>query len=281
MPFWKRRSKKESQPRVQRKGISFGTARDIGRVRTTNQDQVFAMQTALPGPGKQLSLGLFIVADGMGGHTGGEIASKRAVEIVAVEVLGGLLLPVLKEEPPEAIQNMLQDAIITANHRIIEEAQLQGSDMGTTITAALLLDDQIYVAHIGDTRLYTYGEEGLQCRTRDHSMVARLLELGQITAEEARDHPKRNYLYQSVGQHSDIEIEIFSFSLEGCSHLLLCSDGLWGVAGEKTMQKAFLQDRDAQHTCDWLVEQANAAGGDDNISVVVVAFPGPQLDPAV
>ncbi len=271
MPFWKRRpSKKPLPPR--RRGISFGLASDIGRVRASNQDQVLASLTFLPTPGGPIPLGLFMVADGMGGHAGGARASMRAVEVVAAHLFRELLLPVLHGYPPEAIQDALREAVHEANRRILNEAREEGNDMGTTLTSVLLLGERCYVAHVGDSRLYTCGPEGLRCRTRDHSMVARLLEMGQISAEEARHHPKRNYLYQSVGQQEALEVEITSFPLD-CSHLLLCSDGLWGSLTDEEMASLLQSTDDPQEACDRLVERANEAGGEDNISVIVVALP--------
>lgn len=279
MAFWRRwKARPPAKPQEERKTLAFGLLRDIGQVRKTNQDQVLGLVTALPSPGKPISLGLFVVADGMGGHTGGEVASMRATNVVAAEVLQGLLMPALREEPPGAIQDVLKGAIHAANYRILDEASRLGTDMGTTLTVALLLERRVYVAHIGDSRLYTYGEEGLQVRTRDHSMVARLLELGQITLAEARDHPKRNYLYQSVGQQEEIEVDMASFSLEGCRYLLLCTDGLWGFVGEEILAEALEEGGDPQATCEQLVAQANEAGGEDNIAAVVVALPGASPD---
>jgi serine/threonine protein phosphatase PrpC len=274
MPLWKRRQEQAApQSEASRRGISYGLARDVGQVRDSNQDQAFAVLTSLPHSGDQLSLGFFIVADGMGGHAGGAIASARAVEVVAGFVLKGLLLPVLRGDPPDAIQNVLRGALLEANARIRQEGVLKGTDMGTTVTAALLLREWVHLAHVGDSRVYTYDQEGLQCRTRDHSLVARLLELGRITPEEARSHPRRNYLYQSVGQQDEIEVEIVSFSLGGCSHLMLCSDGLWGVVEEEVLVQALDSGDDPQAICEHLVDQANEAGGEDNITVVVVALP--------
>jgi serine/threonine protein phosphatase PrpC len=275
MPFWKRwQSAPEQPPEPEpRQGIAFGLARDIGQVRNINQDQILALQTSLPAASRQLQIGLFIVADGMGGHTGGDIASALAVQVVAAEVLQHLLLPVLQGGQPEVIQDVLKDAVMAANRAILEEAARRGSDMGTTVTTGLLVENHLYVAHVGDSRLYTYDETGLKCHTRDHSMVARLMELGQITPEEAQHHPKRNYLYQSVGQQDDIEVEFDSFSLEDCRYFLLCSDGLWGVVGEEILNKTLNEGGEPQAICNRLVEQANEAGGEDNIAVIVVALP--------
>lgn len=275
MAFWKRRRTKAGPAMAEERpaGMSFGVLCDVGRVRPTNQDHVFALQASLPGPNGQVMVGLFVVADGMGGHTGGATASARAVEIVAGEVLQGLIMPVMRGEPPPALQDLMREAVLEANRRILADASRQHSDMGTTLTAALLLGGRCYVAHVGDSRLYSYGRDGLRCRTRDHSMVARLLELGQISPQEAKRHPKRNYLYQSVGQQEEIEVEADSFALEGHSHLLLCSDGLWGLVGDEALVAALSGGQDPQRICERLVAQANEAGGDDNISVLVVALP--------
>ncbi len=275
MPFWKRRRQEsEAPPRAGPQGITFGLTSDTGRVRPSNQDHVFAQLTSLPSWNGQLSFGLFIVADGMGGHTGGALASTLAVQVFAAEVLQSLLMPVLRGEPPEAIQDALRSAILGANRRIMEKASLEGNDMGTTLTAGLVLGERLYVAHVGDSRLYTLDPTGLQRRTRDHSMVARLLELGQITAEQARHHPRKNYLYQSIGQQEEIEAELESFPLEACRRVLICSDGLWGMIEDTEMAAMLSSSDDPQEICDQLVARANAAGGEDNISVVVVAFPG-------
>lgn len=275
MPLWKRRQPKaeESAAPRKRQGFAFGLASDAGRVRTSNQDHVFAMLTSLPGPNGQLTVGLFIVADGMGGHTGGAVASARAVAIVATQTLRGLIQPILEGGALEPAQDLLREATLEANRRILAEATQQHNDMGTTVTSALLLGGRCYVAHVGDSRLYSYDGRQLQRRTRDHSMVARLQELGQISAEEALHHPKRNYLYQSVGQQDEIEVEATSFSLEGCTYLLLCCDGLWGMLKDEDMARVLAAGGDAQAMADSLVAMANAAGGEDNISLVVVALP--------
>jgi|YNPNPStandDraft_1061719.scaffolds.fasta_scaffold00378_17 serine/threonine protein phosphatase PrpC len=272
MPFWKRRRPEKPSPPSPRRGIAFGLASDVGRVRETNQDQVLASLTFLPTLSGPMPLGIFLVADGMGGHAGGAVASMRAVEVVAAHIFRELLLPVLHGYSPEAIQDALREAVQEANRRILSEAQEAGNDMGTTLTGVLLLGERCYVAHVGDSRLYTYGPEGLRCRTRDHSMVARLLEMGQISEEEARHHPRRNYLYQSVGQQEALEVEVTSFPLDG-SHLLLCSDGLWGTLEDEEIVAVLQSTDDPQEACERLIERANAAGGEDNISVIVVAFP--------
>jgi serine/threonine protein phosphatase PrpC len=275
MPFWKRRHQEAEAPTppAKRVGVAFGVATHVGRVRPTNQDHVFALQISLPGPNGQESMGLFLVADGMGGHIGGATASARAIEIVTGEMLRGLVMPVLRGEPPAAIQDLMREAVLTANRRILDEAAQQHNDMGTTLTAALLVAGRCYQAHVGDSRLYTHTAAGLQCRTRDHSMVARLLELGQISPEEAHRHPKRNYLYQSVGQQDDIEVESDSFALDDYDYLLLCSDGLWGMVDEPTLHQTLSAGREVQEICERLVAQANDAGGEDNISVIVVGLP--------
>ncbi|MGC8874392.1 MAG: Stp1/IreP family PP2C-type Ser/Thr phosphatase [Chloroflexia bacterium] len=270
MPFGKRRRKPEPEAGHT---LAFGLRRDIGRVRENNEDQLLAFLAALPGAMEPHPVGLFLVADGLGGHAGGEVASRRAVELVAAQALRRLVLPALEGEPPEAVQDVLREAVEEANRRIWEEAQAAQSDMGTTLTVALVAGGHLHVAHVGDSRLYTYGAEGLRCRTRDHSLVGRLLELGQLRPEEARHHPQRNYLYQSVGQGRDLEVDVASYPLEGCRYLLLCTDGLWGYVEDDEIAQLLASGGDPQLLCDQLVDRANAAGGEDNISVIVVSFP--------
>lgn len=270
MPFGKRRRKPEMGAG---RTLAFGLRRDIGRVRENNEDQLLGLLAVLPGATEAHPVGLFLVADGMGGHAGGEVASRRAVELVAAQVLRRLVLPVLEGEPPEAVQDVLREAVEEANRRVWEEAREQQSDMGTTLTAALVVGGHLHVAHVGDSRLYTYDAEGLRCRTRDHSLVGRLLELGQLRPEEARHHPQRNYLYQSVGQGRDLAIDVASYPLQGCRYLLLCTDGLWGCVEDDEIAQILAEGGEPQLLCDRLVERANAAGGEDNISVIVVAFP--------
>lgn len=254
-------------------GLAVAAARDIGRVREMNQDSVFAMLATLPRESSSVPIGLFIVADGMGGHQDGELASRMAVRTVVDQVISQLVMPALDDRLTEALQPLMITAIQTANQAIWDTAQALGTDMGTTCTAALLVGHSLYIAHVGDTRLYLYEPGGLRLLTTDHSTVGRLIQLGQIGADEARDHPLRNQLYRTVGQQPRVPVDFIYQPLGQSSHILLCSDGLWSMVDEATMEQVLRRSVWPQDACDELIALANLAGGEDNISAVVVTLP--------
>lgn len=250
-----------------------GYATDVGMQRDHNEDALYAMTITLSSDQRTLPLGLYLVADGMGGHQYGEIASRVAAQAMATYVLKNLYLRLidLQEEPPDiSMQELLHDAINYAHHAILN--QTPGG--GTTMTAALLLGDNLTLAHVGDSRAYTLNPDGkLQAITRDHSLVKRLVELGQITSEEAIVHPQRNVLYRALGQGEPLEADITSLTLDPLSYLLICSDGLWGVVSDDTIQLAVLNGMHPDDVCQTLVAAANTAGGPDNITVILIQMP--------
>lgn len=254
-------------------GLAAMAVRDIGRVRETNQDSVFAMLSTLPRENGDVTIGLFIVADGMGGHQGGEVASRLAVRTVVHQVLSQLIMPALDDSLTEALQPLMISAVQAANEAIWDAAQVMGSDMGTTCTAALLVGQGLYIAHVGDSRAYLFEPGGLRALTADHSTVGRLIQLGQLDPSEAREHPLRNQLYRTIGQQPQVLVDFIYQPIGQSSHLLLCSDGLWGLVEERQMEQALSRSPWPQDACNELVALANLAGGDDNISAVVVALP--------
>lgn len=254
-------------------GLAAAALRDIGRVRESNQDTAFALLSTIPRGDDDLTVGLFVVADGMGGHESGDIASHLAVQTVVRSVLAHFLIPMLEDAKLEAIQDIMVNAIQEANRAIWEQAQIHHSDMGSTCTAALLLGEAIYVAHIGDSRLYLLENNQLRAITTDHSAVGRLVEIGQLTPEEARGHPMRNQLYRAIGQRPSVEVDFLYQPLGKSSHMLLCSDGLWGEVEEAQMVEALRRSPWPQDACRELIARANLMGGSDNISVVVVSLP--------
>jgi serine/threonine protein phosphatase PrpC len=254
-------------------GLSATAARDIGRVREVNQDSVFAMLTSLPRESGDVTVGLFIVADGMGGHQGGEVASRLAVRTVVHQVLSQLVLPALDDSITEALQPLMTSAVQAANEAIWEAAQTLGTDMGTTCTAALLVGHSLYIAHVGDSRAYLFEPGGLRALTADHSTVGRLIQVGQLDPSEAREHPLRNQLYRTVGQQPQVQVDFIYQPVGQSSHLLLCSDGLWGLIEEPLLEQALRRSPWPQDACNELIALANLAGGDDNISAVVVSLP--------
>jgi len=249
--------------------LIYGCAQSVGKQREHNEDCVFALSIAIGGEPISLPTGLFIVADGMGGHQYGEVASSTAVRTLAGYILKQfqpfLVNPATIIE--ESIREVMRSAITEAQRAVTQTAP--GS--GTTLTAALVFGQQVTIGHVGDSRAYIIHPEGSgEALTRDHSLVKRLEELGQISSEEAAIHPRRNVLYRALGQGEILEPDVFTapFPRAGC--LLLCSDGLWGVLPEDKLFQLVSSAQDPQTACQRLVAAANEAGGPDNISVIVV-----------
>jgi protein phosphatase len=216
--------------------------------------------------------GLFIVADGMGGHRAGEVASAISVRKVAHRITEETILHLFDEEnsaeiPP--IQDMVRQALEVANDAVVE--RVPGG--GTTLTVALLLGNYLTIGHVGDSRAYVISDNGAKAITRDHSLVERLRELGQLTEDEAATHPQRNVLYRAIGQGANLEVDVVSHPVPANGYMLVCSDGLWGVVPEEDIQSIILSSSHPQVACEQLVQAANAAGGPDNITAVLVQFP--------
>jgi protein phosphatase len=159
----------------------------------------------------------------------------------------------------------------------LEEANLAVVDRvpggGTTLTVILLIGNQITIGHVGDSRAYAITRDEIRVMTRDHSLVKRLEELGQLTAEEADVHPQRNVLYRAIGQGANLEVDVLTQPAPCPGYLLLCSDGLWGVVPDPEIRKTVFAASDPQSACEELVRAANAAGGPDNITAVLIYFP--------
>ena len=260
------------QLRSQR-GFAAAVLRDVGRVRTINQDSVYALTSSIPRESQDTTMGLFIIADGMGGHDGGEIASRLAVSSVVRQVLTDLLVPAVTDNVSESLQSLMISAVQEANRTIWDYARAHDSDMGTTCTAALVLGNGVYVAHVGDSRAYLRTPTGMQCLTADHSAVGRLIEVGQLDPEEAREHPLRSQLYRTVGQSPDVQVDFTYQPIGDAIQLLVCSDGLWGMLDEEVIIDVLDHSLWPQDACRELIARANLAGGEDNISAVVVSFP--------
>lgn len=246
----------------------------VGKQRELNEDSLLAITSTLAGNSGNIPFGLYIVADGMGGHQFGEVASNAAIRTVAGHVMRKFhpYLFNLKPEPlDESLQEIMSAAVIEAQKVIQREAP--GS--GTTLTAALVLGQQMTIAHVGDSRAYVvYNDGRLETVTRDHSLVKRLEELGHITAEEAVNYPHRNVLYRALGQGEVLEPDIFTIPFPSNGTVMMCSDGLWGVISEQEIIRAVREASNLQRSCQTLVSAANAAGGPDNISVVLVQMTG-------
>lgn len=246
----------------------------VGKQRDLNEDSVLAITSTLAGNTGNTPFGLYIVADGMGGHQFGEVASNAAIRTVAGTVMRKFhpYLFNLKPEPmDESLQEIMQMAVSEAQKVIQREAP--GS--GTTLTAALILGQQVTIAHVGDSRAYmVYSDGRIETVTRDHSLVKRLEELGHISPSEAANYPHRNVLYRALGQGELLEPDIFTIPFPTSGLLMLCSDGLWGVVSDQELLRAVREAPNLQRACQSMVAAANAAGGPDNISVVLVQLAG-------
>jgi PPM family protein phosphatase len=259
--------------RMEPQQFNSASGQSVGKQRDRNEDSLFAFSTCMGGDTTSAPLGLFVVADGMGGHQFGEVASSTAVRTMANYLLKQFHAYLIN--PSEGMQEPLQDmmrAAITEAQRAVTQAA-PGS--GTTMTAALVLGGQMTIGHVGDSRAYALHPDGrVDVLTRDHSLVKRLQELGQISQEELAGHPQRNVLYRALGQGEVLEPDIFTIPFLQPGYLLLCSDGLWSVLPEEEMCKLVTSAPNIHIACQNLISAANKAGGPDNISVLLVQLIG-------
>jgi protein phosphatase len=226
--------------------IEVGSATDIGRVREKNDDSVLVDPP------------LYVVADGMGGHRGGDVASQLALETIEG----------LAAEGRGSLAEQVRRANRAVWDRSVEDERLSG--MGTTLTAARIEGASALIAHVGDSRAYLLRDGVMRQLTADHTLVARMVQSGEISADEADVHPHKNVLTRALGTDEDVEVDEDTVALLDGDRLLLCSDGLTGMVTEDQIQ-AILENSDVpQQAADRLVKAANRAGGIDNISVVVL-----------
>lgn len=227
---------------------SFGSRTDVGCVREHNED---SLAVAPP---------LFIVADGMGGHAAGEVASEIAVRTIS------------RHAPEHPDAHALGKAVEEANRAIIEASlsNPKREGMGTTCTAALLEGERLVIAQVGDSRAYLFHDGRLQQVTRDHSLVANMIEAGQITPEEARTHPQRSVITRALGNDPACRPDLYELTVQAGDRILLCSDGLSSMVSADAMQAVLTRALDPQRCASQLVNAAIAAGGLDNVTVVVV-----------
>jgi serine/threonine protein phosphatase PrpC len=269
-----RRSSKKSPPAELPHDIPMfrtGLAYDVGRVRQSNEDCLIAITSLQQGDAVSPYYGLFVVADGMGGHEQGERASLMAAQTFTREVIGkfGAQWMGGTAENSESIQEVLESAMVLANQAVM--FNLPGS--GTTLTAALIFSRQVFLAHIGDSRAYFIGKEIRQI-THDHSLVQRLVDQGHITDEEAGRFAQRNVLLKAVGQVEGIETDFLTVPWEQGSRLMMCTDGLWGVLSDSEILRISKNYPSPQDAAIALTRQANTMGGPDNISVLIVEMVG-------
>jgi len=261
------------QPTFTRPRMDVGWITDPGRVRDHNEDSALVITAGHDTHQAHPPFGLLVLADGMGGHRAGEVASSMAARVAAHHITHQSYLPSLlgpeRDARHPALTEVLIDAVQAANQMVSEE--VPGS--GTTLTCALVLGTQAYIAHVGDSRAYAITEEGIEQITHDHSVVDRLVDTGQLTPEEAAVHPQKNVLYRAIGQSGALEVDTHVRKFDEGDYLLLCSDGLWGLVSEATVVDLIRGEDSLQEACRRMVAAANDAGGSDNITAVLWRSP--------
>lgn len=229
---------------------------DVGRRREINQDYVYATDAPI-GPFPNL----LVVADGMGGHKAGDFASKYTVEVLKRE---------LENSGRGKPEEILKKAVQTANRKLIEAAsrdvKLEG--MGTTLVAATVIENTLYFANIGDSRLYLI-DDNIRQLSKDHSLVEEMVRLGGIKAEDARNHPDKNIITRAMGVKSEVEADFYEFHIKRGDVILMCTDGLSNMVEDEDMFALVKGARDIVEAVQMLIDRANANGGRDNIGVVL------------
>lgn len=261
-------------PKYEIKQLVAGVGQSVGKQRDHNEDSVLALTSTISGSAESVPFGLYIVADGMGGHQFGEVASNAAIRIVGgniVKKFHSYLYKIPAQSLQESLQEVMESSILEAHQYIQREAP--GS--GTTVTAALVLGQQVTIGHVGDSRAYAIYPDGrMDPLTRDHSLVKRLEELGHLSKDEVENFPHRNVLIRALGQGEVLEADIFTVPFPAPGYLMICSDGLWGVVNEKDVIRILNEAPNLHRACQSMVEAANAAGGPDNITVILAQIVG-------
>ncbi len=238
---------------------------DMGLKREQNEDTLLMVEATMP-DGRPV--GLYVVADGLGGHQQGELASQLAIDAI---------LNYFNQHPPTpgdaaAFEDWLKQAAYAANQAVLarQEDQTQSKKMGSTAVMALVVANQAHLANVGDSRVYCLNRTNIEQISVDHSLVERLVQIGQLTREEARTHKNRNVLYNSLGDKSEIDVGLYHRQLQPGDRLLLCSDGLSGMITDEEIFDISRTYPEPAAACVELVRAAKAAGGSDNITAIIV-----------
>jgi serine/threonine protein phosphatase PrpC len=249
----------------------LGIFTDKGQQREINEDSLVTLQLdALCQTNNDPVAGFFAVADGMGGHAAGEVASRIAVHVLVTFVMQEIFPNMTSGQEVELaeIENKLKTAVSSANQAIMEARDQE--DMGSTLTAALFVGKQAIIANVGDSRTYLMRNGSLNQITRDHSKVARLVEQNLLEADAIYTHEDKGMVYRCLGDKQNLEVETSLIDLEIGDRFLLCSDGLWEMVRDPFIEDTLLEQFDPQLAARRLVDLANLSGGEDNISVIVV-----------
>ena len=250
--------------------IDVGMATDSGVARQSNEDSLLVLDLAQATSLIDRPLALLILADGMGGYEGGEIASTLASKVVG-ENVSRFLSSLRDTSTPDSrvVSTVLVDAVLKAGDEVLRESSIRRNGMGTTIVAVLIIGSKAYVVNVGDSRAYLLRGDRLSQVTADHSLVAALVSAGLITADEAYTHPQRNAITRCLGSQAKVLVDDFVVDLRAGDCVLLCSDGLWEMVRDNQIKEVLLEAPDTKTACHELASMANRNGGEDNISVIV------------
>jgi protein phosphatase len=241
---------------------------DVGCVRKHNEDN-FLIDS---------ELGLFIVADGLGGHAAGEVASQ-----IVVDKMGQFIAQTVEQDRTWPLEydvnlaydgNRLKVALMLTDQAILEDIRSnpERESMGSTVVACLVQEAKATLVHVGDSRAYLLNGDGIQQVTRDHSWVAEQVANGILTPDEARKHPFRNVITQALGNGADLDVAVQEIQVKNMDRLLLCSDGLSGMVQDKEIWKIVQKNQTLQEAAQQLITQARENGGEDNITVLIIGF---------
>ena len=251
--------------------LRVGRLTDIGHHRQLNEDSLLTLDIGQVHRSVSRPIGVYVVADGAGGHAAGDVASGIAIRVIARQALEGLLAQGIDEAPSQVdVPSWLRSVIEAANEAVHHQRAVARTDMGTVLVMAVILDGEAHIAHVGDSRAYLVTGDDITQLTVDHSLVQRLVDTGQITREEARTHENRNVIYKMIGDRPKIEPDVKRIALAPGDRLLLCSDGLCQYVADDDIHRIILSAPSPQEACQRLIDAANQAGGLDNITVILI-----------
>ena len=253
------------------KARKIGMLTDVGQVRTVDEDSILAADLSFGVNSESSKFLLLAVADGMGGHAKGEEASKIALNAIASAVIPDLL-------NNTSFTKILEKGIQNANQDILDYTaeNPEASGMGTTSVCAVVKDNQIHLANVGDSRAYLVSDNEIRRVTKDHSYVQALVDEGEITEEQSREHPRKNEITRAVGIMPSIEVDTMKLTLGSDESLLLCCDGVIAHLTDEDIHKIINDSSDPQSACQKIVDTANERGGSDNISLIILSAGGPD-----
>lgn len=242
--------------------VKHAARSDRGMLRELNEDSFNVLDGSSREPVS------FIIADGMGGHNSGEVASKMAVDLITSDLLQAS--GYIDKDRPD-ITDKLKDIVTSTNEKIYEASLREESNMGmgTTLTMAVVHKDKLFIGHIGDSRLYIIRNGAMKQLTTDHTFVDELVRSGSLTNEEAATHPKKNLLTRALGCSGSLEVDVFECSIKNNDVFLMCTDGLTNSLTEDEIMETVVAGEDLQTACDKLISKANDNGGEDNITVIL------------